>query len=201
MRRWCATSTAKSVHPFPHQQREIPPGCSQSREIACRTFWVGHRTPIGSSGLWGCPKGGRSGKARKRSSPATGCTGLQDSLRTLAHVTTMKRSHLKRSTKPLRRTPIRRRSKRTESLYARKNGRREFVAQQLLERLVCEAQTEVCTGRSIDLHEPLRRSKQGSILDVENSMAVCRLCHGWIHQHPRLSGERRWLINKWTPVE
>ena len=86
-----------------------------------------------------------------------------------------------------------------EAAYAGKDGRRAFVARLLAERPVCEARTEVCTGRSIDIHEPKQRSALGSISDEANTMSVCRLCHSHIHEHPKESGEKRWLINKHTP--
>ena len=108
-----------------------------------------------------------------------------------------RRTPLKRGTKQLKRSPIRRRSKKTQKLYTDK--RIPFVERLLSERPNCEAGTSVCTGRSVDIHEPKQRSALGSILDEENTMSVCRLCHGWIHEHPRISGERSWLINKWTP--
>ena len=110
-----------------------------------------------------------------------------------------RRTPLARSTTPLARTPLRRRSAKMEAAYAGKDGRRAFVAKYLAEHPVCEVQTIACVGRSVDCHEPLQRSAQGSITDPENTLAVCRPCHGYIHEHPKESGEKRWLINKHTP--
>jgi len=32
------------------------------------------------------------------------------------------------------------------------------------------------------------------LLDVNYFMAVCRNCHRWIHEHPKESREKGWLI-------
>jgi len=32
------------------------------------------------------------------------------------------------------------------------------------------------------------------LLDVTYFMAVCRSCHRWIHEHPKESREKGWLI-------
>jgi hypothetical protein len=42
-----------------------------------------------------------------------------------------------------------------------------------------------CGGLAVDLHEPLTRARGGSILDPANTFAVCRICHEWIHAHPK----------------
>ena len=41
-----------------------------------------------------------------------------------------------------------------------------------------------CDGRADDGHELLRRSKGGSIVDLENVRPVGRACHRWITEHP-----------------
>lgn len=41
-----------------------------------------------------------------------------------------------------------------------------------------------CQRWAVDLHEPLTRARGGSILDPGNTIAVCRGCHRWIHDHP-----------------
>ena len=61
------------------------------------------------------------------------------------------------------------------------NQRRKLVARLLEEKPYCEAQVpEVCTGKSVDLHEILARSQGGSILDPSNIICVCRACHNFI---------------------
>jgi hypothetical protein len=40
-----------------------------------------------------------------------------------------------------------------------------------------------CQRYAVELHEPILRSAGGSITDVSNSVAICRLCHTWIHDN------------------
>lgn len=92
----------------------------------------------------------------------------------------MKRSPLKRSTKPMRK-----RGAKTEARYAgtdgKGEGRRAFVARILSERATCQA----CDGQpATDVHEKLRRSAGGSITDDANVLALCRPCHEWVHANP-----------------
>jgi len=95
----------------------------------------------------------------------------------------------------MKRTPIRRASKKKNSESA---TRRE-----LLKRLVdergeeCQARTTTCTGFAVDAHEVLQRSAQGSAVDPENILLICRPCHNYIHQHPGESFERGWLRHSW----
>lgn len=102
--------------------------------------------------------------------------------------------------KPLKRTPLKRgskpiakRSKKTESIYVE---RRKFVEKILKERPLCQA-CLVFAGydgkhifthnQSQDVHEMVRRSQGGSILDENNVLAVCRLCHTRIGNEPKLA--------------
>ena len=41
-----------------------------------------------------------------------------------------------------------------------------------------------CYMRASELHEPLRRSQGGSIVDPDNTVAICRRCHDWVHANP-----------------
>jgi len=120
----------------------------------------------------------------------------------------MKRTPLKRKTPlkqktPLKRkTPLRPMSKKRQKIQTQ---RREFVKNELEYRQWCEAGSHItrhlltqltesmkqsvkgktiCDGRAVDIHEPLTRARGGSILETENSMAVCRNCHTWIHDNP-----------------
>jgi len=93
----------------------------------------------------------------------------------------MKRTPLKRKT-PLRRSgslnPVSKKRAKTNT------KRRAFVKEELDKRQFCEARIpEVCTRYSTELHEPILRSLGGSILDVENSVAICRMCHRWVHDN------------------
>lgn len=40
---------------------------------------------------------------------------------------------------------------------------------------------------SVDVHEIIRRSQGGSILDKENLLCVCRECHRRIGNYPQLA--------------
>ncbi len=95
--------------------------------------------------------------------------------------------------KYLKRSPIRRRSEKMETLY---EERRPFVAKILLERPLCQAckvfaihdgKTTYSNHLSRDVHEIVRRSQGGSILDPENVLAVCRPCHVRIGNWPQLA--------------
>lgn len=88
---------------------------------------------------------------------------------------------------------MRHRSKKKEAEY---RLRRPLVARLLEEKPWCEAcvkfaehdgLTTYKRNRSSDIHEIVRRSQGGSILDKENLMAVCRPCHTRIGNHPQLA--------------
>ena len=112
----------------------------------------------------------------------------------------MNRKPLKRSDKPLKRTPLKKsskkinnRSKKTEEKY---KLRRPLVEKLLGERPWCEAcpvfaqydELAVYQQRpSSDVHELVRRSQGGSILDESNLMCVCRPCHTRIGNYPQLA--------------
>ena len=88
---------------------------------------------------------------------------------------------------------MRRRSLKKEAQY---RLRRPLVERLLQERPWCEAcpifaehDEKVTYNRnpSRDVHEIIRRSQGGSILDEENCMAVCRACHQRIGNYPKLA--------------
>ena len=88
---------------------------------------------------------------------------------------------------------MRRRSAKKEAKYA---IRRPLVARLLAERPWCEAcprfaahdRVVVYIRRpSVDVHELVRRSQGGSILDEGNLMCVCRECHRRIGNEPQLA--------------
>ena len=108
------------------------------------------------------------------------------------------KSGLKRKTRLRSMSPKRRRDQRTRS---------EMVREELAKRELCEAGARIyqyrlatygqtnadrlnatahsCAGLAIELHEPLTRARGGSILDPANTVAICRSCHNWIHDHPK----------------
>lgn len=85
--------------------------------------------------------------------------------------------------------PIRRRSKKKSDEY---ELRRPLVARLLKERPTCEACPRFAAHDgaliyrarpSRDIHELVRRSQGGSILDEDNLMAVCGPCHQRITEY------------------
>lgn len=91
--------------------------------------------------------------------------------------------------------PVRYRSKKKEAEY---KLRRPLVERLLKERPHCEAcpvfavhdqKTVYRRNMSQDIHEIIRRSQGGSILDEANLLAVCRPCHMRIGNHPALAFE------------
>lgn len=102
--------------------------------------------------------------------------------------------------KPLQRTPINRgtksipkRSKKTEQVYVE---RRKIVSSMLAEYPFCfacpvfakhDGLTTFIHKKSVDVHELVRRSQGGSILDEENLVTVCRNCHSRIGAEPSLA--------------
>lgn len=88
---------------------------------------------------------------------------------------------------------MRHRSKKKEAEY---KLRRPLVEKMLEENPYCEACPVFAkndnlatyrTNRSVDVHEIVRRSQGGSILDEKNLMCVCRPCHSRIGNYPQLA--------------
>jgi hypothetical protein len=86
---------------------------------------------------------------------------------------------------------MKRRSAKKEAEY---RLRRVLVARMLEERPLCEACPVYAKHdelvfyqrkRSVDLHELVRRSQGGSILDEDNIICVCRDCHRRIGNYPQ----------------
>ena len=119
--------------------------------------------------------------------------------------TIMKRVHLKPSTTPLKRSPINRRSKKTEDLYAGTDGRRAFVERHLHLNAFCVVRKEckLIASVAVDVHERTPRSAMGAIVPGEKAdeqgqvfFAVCRPCHDFIHRDPSWSREKGFLQPK-----
>jgi hypothetical protein len=125
----------------------------------------------------------------------------------------MKRSTpMKRSGSPMKRgAPLAKRSPKMRAKYQGSGsveGRRDLVARILAARPRCqigarlEAYRSVCAslntdaklgwwkphlcgGEATEVHEILRRSAGGDILDDANCLATCALCHRWTHETPK----------------
>ena len=77
--------------------------------------------------------------------------------------------------------------------------RRALVKRLLAERPTCEARW-VCRGaRSVDVHERIKRSRGGSILDPVQAhmVTVCRACHDMTEAQPAEAERRRLLLPSW----
>lgn len=105
--------------------------------------------------------------------------------------------------KPLKRTPLAKRSEKMQSKY---KERVPLVKRLLKERPWCEAcpvfavhdNLAVYIRRpSVDIHELKRRSQGGSILDESNLIAVCRQCHRRIGDSPQLAFDLGLSIHGW----
>jgi 5-methylcytosine-specific restriction endonuclease McrA len=90
---------------------------------------------------------------------------------------------------------MRHRSDKKEAEY---RLRRPLVKRLLGERPWCEAcpvfaahdhKVTYVRQPSCDVHEKVRRSQGGSILDESNLLCVCRACHRRIGNHPQLAVE------------
>ena len=94
----------------------------------------------------------------------------------------------------MKRTPLRRISKKRAKVQRQ---RARMVSEELAKRELCEAGSIIylhgkqarCAGLAVELHEPLTRARGGSILDPDNTVAICRNCHRWIHDHPEAATE------------
>lgn len=126
---------------------------------------------------------------------------------------------LKRKSPPRRKTRLRPRSKKREKLQ---KERAEFVAAQLKKRIYCEAGVKIgqfkaeqqrftfanpnasvwrriagCWTMATELHEPMTRARAPgpeTILDEENSVAICRSCHTWVHDNVAAATELGLLL-------
>lgn len=77
--------------------------------------------------------------------------------------------------------------------------RRDLVRMLLAERPTCEARW-VCRGaRSVDVHERLKRSRGGNILNPRQAhmVTVCRACHDMTEAEPTEATHRRLLLPSW----
>lgn len=102
----------------------------------------------------------------------------------------------------MKRTPLKRVSKKRAALN---RLRSTFVHEQLQKYPDCETYhfftqqnwlrhplSKLCSGVSTELHEPLTRARAPgaeTILDVGNSVAICRWCHRWVHDNPAAATE------------
>ena len=113
------------------------------------------------------------------------------------------RKPIKRGAPPKRGGPIKKRSKKQSDLY---ELRRPFVEKILSERPLCQAckifakhdeKITFIQNNSVDVHELIRRSQGGSILESDNVLAVCRPCHTRIGNYPQLAFDLGLAKHSW----
>jgi hypothetical protein len=81
-------------------------------------------------------------------------------------------------------------------------ARRALVVALLAEWPVCGLQVRCSGARAVDVHERLKRSRGGDILDPAQAHMVttCRPCHDWTEDPGRLEPDpttRRALLPSW----
>lgn len=93
----------------------------------------------------------------------------------------------------MRRTPIRRRSKKETERLRRYQTARYIVAER--SNGYCEANTPNCRGPLDQVHH--RKGRDGDLVDdVDLLLGVCWSCHNYIHNNPLHSYERGWMIRR-----
>lgn len=99
-----------------------------------------------------------------------------------------RRTPLKRSTTPLKRTPLRRVSKsHAKSLRSYSALRKQYLA--LFTH--CQIKQEGCTGEATEIHHGAKRGK--NLNETATWFSACRSCHDWIHANGRMARELGFL--------
>jgi len=101
----------------------------------------------------------------------------------------------------MQRKPVRlnQRSAKRADQYARPGGRRDLVVALLAEFPRCQIRA-LCSGaRSVDVHERLKRSRGGDILDPVQAHMVtaCRACHDWTEREVAAATAAQMLLPSW----
>jgi hypothetical protein len=108
----------------------------------------------------------------------------------------MKRSPMKRSSKPLKRSRLNARSKKMAKFY--KEVRVPYVKQAVGNgRKPCAIQSPDCTHFVQSVHERLTRARGGGIMKVhqeENLVPCCFSCNSYVSEHSIWAEEQGWLI-------
>ena len=104
----------------------------------------------------------------------------------LRRISRKREGELRKAGRPLPRSTLPAQSEKRKAVAVQ---RRDMVREQLAARPWCEAEPLIggehrCDGRSVDIHELVRRSQGGDILDPDGVLAVCRSCHDWIGRNP-----------------
>lgn len=98
-------------------------------------------------------------------------------------IETMRRTPLKRSAKPMKRSrlkPVSKRKRESDKVYAKNR-------QEAIDRVdgLCQGPLWLrCTCRATTTHHMLHRS-QGGTHAVENLLPCCAACHDWLERNPK----------------
>jgi hypothetical protein len=99
---------------------------------------------------------------------------------------------MRRSDKPLKRSRMRRRSKKMETFY--RKVRRPYVEEAVGEgSKPCSVRSPHCTKYVQGVHEILTRARAGGIIAAHkdgNLLPCCHACNGYISEHPVWATER-----------
>ncbi len=90
-------------------------------------------------------------------------------------------------------------AQRSPAMTAKYVDRRKLVGQMLAAFPVCQLQVRCRGAASVDLHERLKRSRGGNILDAAQSHAitVCRACHDWTEERTGDAQRAQALLPSW----
>jgi hypothetical protein len=91
----------------------------------------------------------------------------------------------------VKRTPLRARSKKQAALY---RDHRVPLVKQLLEERPWREFPLGCNERSVDIHELLSRGQGGSIVDLPNLRASCRLHNQFAEDQPLEAAAIGWKV-------
>ena len=112
---------------------------------------------------------------------------------------------MKRSQKPMKRTPLKQQSQSKSAKEKRKTyskAKKEYLHSRASKKHHCERCEGSIGVEYLDLHH--KSSRKGSSLNDKGEMernltnkatfmAVCRQCHNWIHANPKQAREKGWL--------
>lgn len=98
-----------------------------------------------------------------------------------------RKTALKRSTKPLARSRI----KRTRSPHEFPEAVKAAVRRRSGNR--CEFRSAVCAGKAVVFHHRQRRAKGNSV--EENCLHGCDACHKYAHDHPTMAKLMGWIVS------
>jgi hypothetical protein len=92
-----------------------------------------------------------------------------------------------RQGKPLKQVGARKKAE----IKSTSKWRREYLAEsptcEIGQHLAANGVPNDCTGEATCLHERVKRSAQGSLVDPANLMRACSICNGWIEDNPKLA--------------